>query len=176
MMSRYELFRAHLTNRDAVDRLFQDTIAAPNPLWNEGPNIPVNLHETADLYVITASLAGWKPDDVNVMMQDKTVTIAGDYKEPAELEADKAMTYHVRERTHGSFKRAFTFPTAIDVNQATANFQHGVLTLTLPKAESGKPRQIRVLAGDTSQTTGPIKQPQVVQPPASAKPAVAGKR
>jgi len=113
---------------------------------------------------------------VNVMMQDNTVTIAGENKEPAELEADEAKTYHVRERTRGSFQRAFTFPTAIDVNQATANFQLGVLTLTLPKAESGKPRKIRVLAGDTSQTTGPIEQPQAVQPPALEKKLVASKK
>jgi len=50
MLSRYELFRAHLTNRDAVDRLFQDSFVAPMALWNDGPNIPMNLHETADLY------------------------------------------------------------------------------------------------------------------------------
>jgi HSP20 family protein len=136
----------------------------------------VDLHETADAYVITASLAGWQPEDVNVMVQDNTVILAGDYKEPAESEADKTKTYHVRERTQGSFQRAFTFPTAIDANQVTANFQHGVLTLTLPKAESGKPRKIPVLAGDTGQTTEPINPPQGVQPPASGKQSVASKK
>jgi HSP20 family protein len=176
MMSRYEPFRTHLTLRDAVDRLFQDSFVAPNVLRNDGPNIPVDLHETPDAYVITASLAGWNPDDVNVTVQDNTVILAGDYKEPAEVEADKTKTYHVREWTRGSFQRAFTFPTAIDANQTTANFQHGVLTLTLPKAESGKPRKITVRAGDTAQTTGPIKQPQAVQPPAPEKQAVASKK
>jgi HSP20 family protein len=176
MMSRYELFHAHLTNRDTVAPLFQDSFVAPNVLRTDGPNIPVDLHETADAYVITASLAGWKPDEVNVMVQDNTVVLAGEYKEPAELEADKAKTYHVRERPHGSFQRAFTVPTAIDVNQATANFQHGVLTLTLPKAESGKPRKITVRAGDTGQTTGSISQPQAGQPPTSEKPTVASKK
>jgi HSP20 family protein len=176
MISRYEPFRSHLTLRDAVDRLFQESVVAPNVLRTEGPSIPVDLHETADAYVITASLAGWKPADVNVMVQDNTVMLAGEYQEPAEREADKTKTYHIRERTHGSFQRAFTFPTAIDANQATANFQHGVLTLTLPKAESGKPRKITVLAGDTGQTTGPINQPQAGQQPASEKQPGASKK
>jgi HSP20 family protein len=165
MMSRYEPFRSHLPLRDAVDRLFQDSVVAQDALRHGGPNVPVDLHETADAYVLTASLAGWQPNDVNVTVQDNTVSLAGDHKQPAPGETDQARTYHIREWTRGSFQRAFTFPTAIDANQATADFQHGVLTLTLPKAESAKPRKIPVRVGYTAPTTGPIKPAPVVQPP-----------
>jgi HSP20 family protein len=166
MMSRYEPINSSLSLRTAMDRLFQDSFVPSTALRQDGSYVPVDLHETADDYVITASLAGWKPEDVKVTVQDNTVTIAAEHQNATPSQAEKEKTFHLRERTMSSFQRQFTFPTALDATRANADFEHGVLTLTLPKAESGKPRQIKVTTGMRTQPTVTTHQtpasPQIV--------------
>jgi HSP20 family protein len=71
------------------------------------------------------------------------VSLRGELKVEQE---SKGQTWHVRERRHGAFQRSFSLATPIDSEKANAKFEHGVLTLTLPKAEAAKPKQIRVQA------------------------------
>ena len=102
----------------------------------------VNLHESEDGYVLTAELPGVSPDNVTVSLEGSTVTLSGERK--IEYPVGKGTAIHRRERQSGSFRRAFELPAEIDVEHARAIHKNGVLTLTLPKAASAKPRQIAI--------------------------------
>ena len=102
----------------------------------------VNLHESEEGYVLTAELPGVSPDDITVSIEGSTVTLSGERK--IEYPVGKATAIHRRERQSGSFRRAFELPAEIDLEHARASHKNGVLTLTLPKAASAKPRQITI--------------------------------
>lgn len=107
----------------------------------------VNLHESEEGYVLTAELPGVSPDHITVSLEGSTVTLSGERKieYPAASSASgKTTAIHRRERQSGSFRRAFELPAEIDLEHARASHKNGVLTLTLPKAASAKPRQIAI--------------------------------
>src|SRR5258708_14791383 len=149
-LNRYDPFREMLTLRDAMDRLFQESYVRPNGLGGSPATLPVDLHETEQGYTVTASLPGWRPDDVNITFQDGALTISGQHVEP-ENQEQEGKVWHLRERRSASFTRSFTFPTSIDPDKAEATFENGILSLTLPKAESAKPRQIKIGGANNSQ-------------------------
>jgi HSP20 family protein len=130
--------------RSAMDRLFEDSFVRP-PLWTgtyEGlGSLPVDVSTTADELVVKASLPGWKPEDVEVSVEGRTLTISGQSQEARE---DDDAGYLVREIRRGSFSRSLTLPESLEPDKATANFENGILTLRIPKAEQAKPRQIRI--------------------------------
>ena len=103
---------------------------------------PVNLHETADGYVLTAELPGVAPEDMDVSIEGATVTLSGERK--IELAAGDGVAVHRRERQSGTFRRAFELPAEIHVEEAKATHRNGVLTLALPKSPAVKPRQIEI--------------------------------
>lgn len=149
-LTRYEPARDMLSLRDAMDRLFQESFVVPQAAGFRNGSAPLDLHETADSYVATVSLPGWRPEEINITVQDNTVTISGERgQEPAE---EDGKTYHVRERRRTAFSRSFSLPMSMDADKATANYENGELILTLPKAESAKPRQIKV--GSTANKLG----------------------
>lgn len=103
---------------------------------------PVNLTEDKDGYVLTAELPGVAPDAVDVTLEGSTVTISGQRK--IDYAASEGTAVHRRERQSGTFRRAFELPAEINVDAVKATHKNGVLTLSLPKADSVKPRQIAV--------------------------------
>jgi HSP20 family protein len=149
MITRYDPLRDVLSLRDAMDRLFQESYVRPNG-WAAPASVPVDLHETAHGYELNVSLPGWKPEDVNITFQDGTLTISGQYNEQTEPQAQNGKNWHLRERKFASFSRSFTFPSAVDADKAQASYENGVLTLSLPKAESAKPRQIKIGGATTA--------------------------
>lgn len=106
----------------------------------------VNLHETETGYVLTAELPGVPPSDITVQIEGSTVTLSGERKieYPVAAAGEQGTAIHRRERQTGSFRRAFELPAEIDLEAAKASHKHGVLTLTLPKAPSARPRQITI--------------------------------
>lgn len=102
----------------------------------------VNLSESDEGYVLTAELPGVSPDNITVSLEGSTVTLTGERK--IEYPVGKSTAIHRRERQSGSFRRAFELPAEIDLEHARASHKNGVLTLTLPKAASAKPRQIAI--------------------------------
>jgi HSP20 family protein len=148
MLARYEPFRELMPLREAMDRLVQDSLVRPFG-WMGGTGVPVDVEETDDAYVVTASLPGWKPEDVNVTVQEGTLTISGEHQEPEQ--AEQGTTYHLRERRVASFRRSISFPVPVEADKAQASYENGVLTLTLPKAESAKPKAIKIGANGQKQ-------------------------
>ena len=86
-------------------------------------------------------IPGVRPEDVRLTVENNVLTIQGSKQQVAEERADRVHRY---ERTYGAFERSFTLPTTVDANSIKASYENGVLTVTLPKVERAKPRQIEV--------------------------------
>lgn len=99
---------------------------------------PVDLHETADRYVLVAELPGLQPGDARIAVHDGRLTLSG-----ARREGPACQQYHRIERGHGAFSRTFQLPLPVDVDAITADLQDGVLTVTVPKIPDA-PRRIRI--------------------------------
>jgi HSP20 family protein len=143
---RWQPLSEMVTLRDAMDRLFDDAFTRPLSMADGGryrmaPS--VDLFETQNEVVIQAALPGIKPEQVEINVTGEMLTLKGQIKEQSESE-DKA--YHIREQRWGSFERSISLPTAIVADKAKAEFENGVLTVTLPKADEVKPKTITVKA------------------------------
>jgi HSP20 family protein len=142
---RWDPFREALTLREAVNRLFDESVIRTPRIWPSaaGLAVAVDLEETDDDVVITADLPGLKPDDVDISVADSTLMMKGGFRLEDEGERGNA---HFRERRYGSFQRAISLPAAVNADEANATFEDGVLTVALPKTEETKPKQIEVKA------------------------------
>jgi HSP20 family protein len=125
-----------------MNRLFEDSFLTPRlaSLWQ--PQYPMDIYETDDEIVVRATLSGFRPDDVKISVLDNQLTIEG-----------KAASYQMPENARcllhemggdAEFQRKVTLPSSVVSDKAQARFEHGVLTLTLPKAETAKPKQIAI--------------------------------
>ena len=109
------------------------------------PSFPaLNVWTNADGLLVTGELPGVEPDNLDIAIVDKTLTLSGK-REAAEL--PEGARYHRRERGCGTFSRSINLPFRIEADQVEATFKNGVLTINLPRAEEEKPRRIAVQAG-----------------------------
>jgi len=135
-----------VTLRDAMDRLFDDAFTRPwghtdTGRYRMAPSL--DLFETENDVVIKAALPGMKPEDVDINVTGEMLTLKGEVKDEAESK-DKA--YHIREHRWGTFERSIGLPVAVVADKARAEFENGILTVTLPKADEVKPKTITVKA------------------------------
>ena len=129
--ARWDPLRDLLAIQQRLDRF------APGPA---GWVPPIDVHETADAYVITAELPGLTKDDVHIQVSDGHLQLSGVRRDPGV----SCEEYHRVERGHGSFSRTFQMPLPVDPDGITADLRDGVLTVTCPKAAEGSARRIRV--------------------------------
>jgi HSP20 family protein len=131
--------------REALDRLFDERLFRPLWLTNGEREISpaLDVYTTPEAVVAKAALPGVKPEDVEVTIADDLVTISGSFKEEKET-AEAGYTH--KELSRGAFRRSFTAPTALKADAAKAVFKDGLLTLTIPRAEETKARQVKVEA------------------------------
>jgi HSP20 family protein len=101
---------------------------------------PIDLHETASEYVLTAELPGLRREDLTIQLQDGRLTLAGSRRDPSR----PCEQYHRVERGHGTFSRTFQLPQPVNVEQITADLSNGVLTVTCPKVPEPESRRIRI--------------------------------
>jgi HSP20 family protein len=134
-----------------MGRLFEDGFARYPRLWpGLGEwELPVNMYQTPDEVVVKASVPGLKPDKVDISITGGTLTIKGEHKEEKEAEEEN---YIYKERHYGTFSRSTLIPVKVKSDKAEAVFEDGILTLTLPKAEEVKPKQIKVKAKHLAET------------------------
>ena len=129
-----------------LGRLFDEAFTGL-PLWDgESPLVgnwmpPVDVVEDQDQVKIVAELPGVKSEDVKISMENNVLTIRGEKQHVAERDGEKVHRY---ERAYGVFERSFTVPATVDADRISAQYEHGVLTVELPKVERAKPRQITV--------------------------------
>ena len=129
--------------RSLMDRAFDDFFSR-SPITYDGiGSIDVNLLQTDDDIIVKASIPGVKPEDINISISGDTLTLRGEVKEDQEY---KDVNYHIREMRQGSFSRTMTLPVKVDSDKAKAEFENGILSLTMPKAEEVKPKTITIKA------------------------------
>ena len=144
-ITRWDPFAEMTDLRRAFDRMFDDVrpvrfVAGPQA---QESYFPVDLFETGDEVVLKASLPGVKPEDIDISVTGDHLTLKAESKDETE---EKGQNWYRRERRSGTFVRQFQLPTEVDSAKAAANFEDGVLRLTLPKAETVKPKTIKVEA------------------------------
>ena len=136
-------FRELDVARREMERLF-DSLTESTGLQTAGVFPAINVSENAESILVRAELPGIKPDDLDISMENDTLTIAGERK-PGSEEAEAS--YHRREREWGAFRRSFSLSTRVDPEKVQATYNDGVLTVVLPKAAEARPKQISVQAG-----------------------------
>jgi len=143
---RWEPAREMMTLREAMDRLFDDAFTRPFGLadgWR-GSSVPaIDMYQTDNDVVIKATLPGMKAEDVQINITGDMLSVKGEVKEKNEM---KDKNYHIREQRWGAFERSVMLPTSVVSDKAKAEFEDGILTITLPKAEEVKPKIVTVKA------------------------------
>jgi HSP20 family protein len=131
-----------MTLRQAMDRLFDDTMFRPfTGFTGEYARLPLDVRTTSDALLVDASLPGVKPEDVEITVENGTLTIKA---EESGERSNEEGGYLVREISRGSVMRSVSLPTGLEADKAEATFEHGVLRLRIPKADQVKPKQIRI--------------------------------
>jgi len=141
---RWEPAREMMTLRDAMDRLFDDAFTRPLRL-NDGQMsmLAVDMYQTDNEVVVKAAIPGVKADEVQISVTGEVLTIKGETREKEEVK-EKEKAYHIREQRWGMFERTIALPTDVVADKAKADFENGILTITLPKAEEVKPKTISI--------------------------------
>lgn len=122
-----------LNLNDELDRLFETPLQAWAPA--------LDVHEDKDKFTVNLELPGLKREDIEVHLEDGSLIISGERKSETVSEGTEV---HRQERYYGKFSRALTLPTAVAADKVKAAYKDGILTVTLPKAEEAKPKQIDV--------------------------------
>ena len=139
---RWEPAREMMTLREAMDRLFGDAFTRPLGLSSNNWSIPaVEMYQTEDEIVVKAALPGIKADEVQINVTGEVLTLKGETKQENET---KEKAYHIHEQRWGAFERSIVLPTDVIADKAKAEFENGILTITLPKAEEVKPKSISI--------------------------------
>jgi HSP20 family protein len=145
MIRRTNPFDELFTLRRAVDRLFDEDVIHPRT-WRTiplGAEPALDITTTTDELLVKASLPGWQPEDVEITLTGSTLTISGEMREEARREDASWILNEIRR---ASFSRTLELPEGLIGDRATATYEHGILTLHIPKAEEVKPKQIRITA------------------------------
>jgi len=144
-LTRWDPFRDLVNLQERMNRLFEDSMSRSKTTDQEMPmgawTPPVDIFEEPDVIRLVAEVPGVKPEDVKISVEGNLLTIEGIKQQVAEEKAEKVHRY---ERTYGAFERTFTLAASIDSNKIKATYNLGVLTVTLPKAETAKPYLIKV--------------------------------
>ena len=141
---RFDPFREMAVLHDRVNRVFgdlqrrYDDDVAARGAWLP----PVDIFENEqDELVLKAELPDLQREDIDIRVENNTLTLSGQKKSEAEVNEDR---YHRIERTFGHFSRTFTLPNTVDTGKIAAEYKNGVLTIRLPKREDARPKQIQV--------------------------------
>jgi HSP20 family protein len=144
--ARWAPFQQLSTLRDEIDRLFE----APFSLTGFGEGLQpfmsgwsptLDFYEDKDSLYVKAEVPGMKKEDIEISLHDGVLTLSGERKNDKLLNGSNI---HRSERFVGRFQRSLTLQTSVEADQVKAVYQDGILTVTLPKAEAAKPKQIQV--------------------------------
>jgi HSP20 family protein len=145
VLTRWDPFRELNVLQDRMNRLFQDYAPRGEQELTAGNFVPpVDIYEDEQGISVKAELPGVDPKDVDVRVENNTLTIKGERKFEKE---EKEENFHRIERRYGSFVRSFTLPNTVDTDTVKADFDNGVLSIRLSKRAEAKPKQIKVNIG-----------------------------
>jgi HSP20 family protein len=175
-------FSELVTLRQAMDRLFDEPffrpVAAANGTTGDGGNLALDVRTTKDALVVEAALPGVRPEDVDITIENGTLAIRGETATERQETNGAEGRWLVREISRGSFVRTVSLPNGLEADRAEATFENGVLSLRIPKADQGKPKQIRISpvtpGTATDATTTDATATHGTPPSPAATPEVAG--
>ena len=176
MLTRYDPFREGLSLRRAMDQLFEQSFVNPRAIAAlPSMAAPIDVRETNNGYEVDVSLPGVRPEDVELTVDQNSLTIRGRYSQQND-HGDQAQqgqqdggqqaqqsqrgrtrrhrqghNWLSREIVYGEFERTVTFPRPIDPNNIQTKFENGILTITLPVTEASRPRRISLSRGQSQQ-------------------------
>jgi len=132
-----------LTLRDAVNQLFEDSWVRPASGWSGGQgnyHLPLDIFESDDAFVVKAWVPGVTADNLDITVQQNILRIRAEQP----VEQQEGVQYYLRERTGGTWYRAFQLPAMVDSSHVDAKLENGVLILTLPKAPEARPHKVQI--------------------------------
>ena len=144
-MTRWEPFRGAATLQDQINRFFGDVLERKGEESNLTAWAPaVDIYETQHELVVKADLPEIDPKDLDIRVENNILTIRGERKFEKKVNEDNYLRV---ERAYGAFSRSFTLANTVNPEAIRADYQNGVLTLSIPKREEAKPKQIKVNVG-----------------------------
>ena len=141
VLQRWYPLASRRIRHDPMERLFRSFFAPAGPAASADRIAPLDVRETEEAIVVTASLPGVAPEDIEVTIEDRVLSIRT--ASATEDESDNG-GYLVRERRTGSWRRAIRLPESVDPENVESGYEHGVLAITLPKREEAQARRIEV--------------------------------
>lgn len=164
---KYDPFRDIRTLQDEMNRLFTGTFSrsSQDEVLRGAWSPSVDIFENKNEIVLEAELPGMKAEGVNISIENNVLTLQGERRFEKKDESDN---FHRVERAYGSFTRSFTLPPTVSSENANAQFENGVLRLTLAKREEAKPRRIEINTG-----SGQGSQPKTIETKAKSESAKA---
>jgi len=155
-LNQWEPLNDMLKLNTALDQLFNSAFVPAVGSRTQTLSIDVVEHE--DVFTVQAVVPGINPNDLDITVNDQTLIIKGEWKQP---EFPKGTTFHLRERGVGRFERTIRFPLPLNADAVQAQYEHGILTLNLPKVEQVKPRRINIQSQPRQLETTRQEQPQL---------------
>ena len=142
IIARWEPFRGVTTLQEQSNRLFNDAFDRTGEQWNLSAWAPaVDIYETEQELLVKADLPDVDPKDLDIRVENNLLTIRGGRKFEKKVSEENYLRV---ERSFGSFARSFTLANTVNTDAIKAEYQNGVLTLSIPKREEAKPKQIKV--------------------------------
>jgi len=150
-ITRFDPFRDLVQLQDRVNRLFQESAAGKGEedFTTSSFVPPVDIYENEQNIVLKLEVPGVEQKDLDIRIENNTITIRGERKFEKET---KEENYHRVERRYGSFQRSFGLPQTVNTENVTADYENGILKVTLAKRAEAKPKQIKVNVGSTGKT------------------------
>jgi len=142
---RWDPFAEVAAVQERLNRIFNDRLRAQGEESLTGTMLPpVDIYETPEALVLKADLPGLSLEDLDVRVENNTLTIQGERQQEKEVRQEE---FHRVERAYGAFSRSFSLPNSVDPEKIEATYEGGVLRLSLAKREETKPKQIKVQVG-----------------------------
>lgn len=145
-ITRWDPFRELAQLHDRLNRIYGEGIRRDDELMSRGdwmPPVDIFQNDKHEI-VLKAELPGLRREDIDLTVENNTLTIRGERKHAHEVKEEQ---YHRIERLYGSFSRSFALPNSVDAGNVRAEYKDGILTVVLPAREEAKPKQVQVQVG-----------------------------
>ena len=153
MIMHNDPFREVLSLRNAMNQLFEQSFV--HPTWGfagaQGAGVPMDVYETEQGYHVKALLPGVKPEDIDLSVQQNSLTLKG--KVYPTVKPEQKVNWLVQEIGSGTFERSLTFPKPINANGIETSYEHGILSILVPVHEASRPKKISITGSQPKQMT-----------------------
>ncbi len=145
--------------RDALHQLLEESVVPPRGGGATGTSVaprplPLDVYSIPDAAVIIAAVPGMNSQDLEVTVNQNTITVSGRLPSAVESEQGQGATWYLHELWHGPFRRSVTLPFEVDAGQAEATFEDGIVRIVLPKAGRAKPQRIAIKTAGGQEAIG----------------------